>query len=52
MISSGPGQHHREHYKDNQEGRGSSPAAFSSGLSSRMIIISFEVGGLRVELEL
>lgn len=41
MIGSGPGQHHREHCKDNQEGRGFSPNAFSSGLSSRMFINRF-----------
>lgn len=37
MISSGPGQRLREHHKDDQEGRGISPTAFSPGLPPRML---------------
>lgn len=38
MISSGPGQRHREYYRTTRrEGRGSSPTAFSPGLSSRLL---------------
>lgn len=41
MISSGTGRHHRGHHKDDQEGRGTSPTAFSPGLSPRMLNTPF-----------